>query len=430
MTILEGADVQPTPAVAGAEIGPGTRALIEGPSGSFRFDDGLLSKHVLFLGGIGTGKTNGMMQLVGALRRSASADDVFVVFDTKGDFMQEFYEEGDAVLSNQPGEQSGGAVWNLFTDIELSPPDERGDEVFEVASTIFSEDLERASQNYFFAAGARDIFGATVEVMTRDGAGHTNADLRTQLEASNLDLWNLLQQHPDLAGSARYLNGSGNTPDSIRAFLQQTVNNAFSGAFRKPGDFSVRSFVRERGARALFVEYDIAVGNRLLPIYRVLLDMAIKEALGMGRSGAKGNVFFVMDEFALLPQLAHVSDGINFGRSLGLKFIVGTQNVDQILYAYGPEIGRSILAGFGTVFAFRLMDDVSRELVRQRFGTNRKQITTELAVRAQGLRQEVVLGSVIEDWVLSSLGVGESVVSLPEGPPFFFRFAEHVSPPR
>src|SRR3954454_8819285 len=135
--------------MAGAEIGPGTRALVEGSSGSFRFDDTLLSKHVLFLGGIGTGKTNAMMQLIRALRRSAASEDVFVVFDTKGDFMREFYEDGDAVLSNQPGGQSGGAIWNLFTDIELSPPEDRGDEVFEVASTIFSEDLERASQNYF-----------------------------------------------------------------------------------------------------------------------------------------------------------------------------------------------------------------------------------------------------------------------------------------
>lgn len=426
VAILEGADVQPTPAIAGADVGPGIRAFIKGTSGALRFDDALLGKHVLFLGGIGTGKTNAMMQLLHALRTSASDDDVFVVFDTKGDFMEEFYKEGDAVLSNQPGAQSGAAVWNLFSDIQLSPPEERGDEVFEVASTIFSEDLERASQNYFFAAGARDIFGATIEAMTRGGNSHTNADLRTQLEVTNLDLWNFLKEHPDLAGSARYLNGSGNTPDSIRAFLQQTVNNSFSGAFRMPGDFSVRAFVRNRGARALFIEYDIAVGSRLLPIYRVLMDMAIKEALGMGRSGAKGNVFFAMDEFALLPQLAHISDGINFGRSLGLKFIVGTQNVDQILYAYGPEIGRSILAGFGTVFAFRLMDDSSREVVRQRFGSNRKQITTDLAVRTQGVRQEVVLGSVIEDWVLSSLRVGESVASLPEGPPFFFTFGEHV----
>ena len=264
-----------------------------------------------------------------------------------------------------------------------------------------------------------------VEALSRDGEPHSNADLRTQLEGSHKQLWDLITAHPDLAGSARYLAGEGNTPDAVRAFLQQAVNSAFSSAFRRPGNFSVRDFVRAKGGRALFIEYDIAIGSRLLPVYRVLMDMAIKEALSIGRTRSPGSVFLVLDEFALLPALSHISDGINFGRSLGLKFVVGTQNVDQVLYAYGPEMGRTILSGFGTVFAFRLRDDGSRELVRQRFGANRKQITTWAPVRAHGVQQEVVIGNVIEDWALSGLSVGTCIVSLPEGPPFFFAFDEY-----
>jgi hypothetical protein len=426
IAILEGVGVEPTPPVAGAAFDPSrpTRAVLQGSSGSIRFDDGLLSKHVLFLGSIGTGKTNAMMQLVRSLRQSATQDDVFVIFDTKGDFYDRFYADGDAVISNHPDEHAGGVVWNLFADVRLSAAEDRGDDVFEVASTVFGEHLSRSAQNYFFAAGAKDIFAAVVEAMSRGGDGHTNADLRTQLEASNEGIAGLLATYPELAGAARYLEGKGNSRDSIRAFLQQTVNAAFSGAFRMPGSFSVRDFIRRRGGRVLFIEYDIAVGSRLLPVYRVLMDMAIKEALGLGRAGAGGNVFFVMDEFALLPELQHISDGINFGRSLGLKFVVGTQNVDQVIHAYGPEMGRAILSGFGTIFAFRLMDETSRELVRQRFGTNRKQIRTEMAVRSQGLHQELITGNVIEDWFLSSLTVGNSIVSLPEGPPFFFPFSE------
>src|SRR5689334_21833335 len=80
ISILEGATVEPTPPVAGASFVPGNRmkAVIQGTTGALRFDDTLLSKHVLFLGGIGTCKTNAMMQLVRALRASASPDDVFV----------------------------------------------------------------------------------------------------------------------------------------------------------------------------------------------------------------------------------------------------------------------------------------------------------------------------------------------------------------
>jgi type IV secretory pathway TraG/TraD family ATPase VirD4 len=305
--------------------------------------------------------------------------------------------------------------------------DARSDQAYEIASTVFSEDLSRASQNFFFAAAARDIFYAVLEAMSREkDQEYSNADLRRQLERSHKDLWDLITGHQDLAGQARYLAGSGNTPDSVRAFLQQTIGNAFSSTFRRAGDFSVRQFVRGKGARALFIEYDIAIGSRLLPVYRVLMDLAIKEALGLPRRGGRGSVYLILDEFALLPELSHISDGINFGRSLGLKFIVGTQNIDQVLHAYGPEVGRTILSGFGSVFAFRLMDDASRNLVRQRFGSNRKQITTHAAIRSQGVRQELVDGNVIEDWELSGLSVGHCIVSLPEGAPFFFAFREHV----
>jgi type IV secretory pathway TraG/TraD family ATPase VirD4 len=430
-SILEGTTVQPTPEVAGARpVGQPMRAVLRGKTGAILFDSAYLSKHVLFLGGIGTGKTKSMMQLVRDLRASAEPDDVFVFFDTKGDFLEEFGQRGDAVISSDPTalpEGAEGVVWNVFKDLLDQDAADRGDQVYEIASTIFSEDLSRASQNFFFAAAARDVFAAVVEAMSLDGQPHSNADLRKQLEGSIKELWDLITQHPHLAGASRYLAGQSSTPDSVRAFLQQTVNNSFSSVFRLPGDFSVRNFVRSKGGRALFIEYDIAIGSRLLPIYRVLIDMAIKEALSLGRTHRAGSVFFVLDEFALLPELSHISDGINFGRSLGLKFVAGSQNVDQVLHAYGPEMGRTILSGFGTVFAFRLMDDGSRELVRQRFGVNRKQITTWSPVRARGAQQEVVIGNVIEDWVLSSLQIGECIVCMPEDAPFFFTFEEYLT---
>ena len=402
------------------------RAMVPGPAGRLWFDDAYLSRHVLFLGGIGTGKSNAMYQLLDPLRRGAGGDDVFVIFDTKGDFLEQFYRDRDAVISSTPDRDKGGVKWNLFSDLLGQDSSERGEQIHEIASTVFSEGLDQAGENIFFALAARDIFAAVVEAMSREGQPHTNADLRTRLELPADELLDLLdrENNSDLAGTARYLRGD-RSPEDILAFLQQTLNRSFSGAFRLPGDFSVRDFIHRKGGRALFVEYDISSGSRLLPVYRVLIDIAIKEALGLGRRGARGSVFFVLDEFALLPQLSHISNGINFGRSLGLKFLVGTQNVNQVLKAYGAESGASILSGFGTVLAFRLMDDNSRDLVRQRFGTNRKQITTQAHVRSEGVRQVVVTGNVIEDWVLSGLALGQCVVSLPEGVPFFFTVDEY-----
>jgi type IV secretory pathway TraG/TraD family ATPase VirD4 len=410
------------PPLSPAGPGGGRVYPMLGRSGPLWFDDATLSRHLLFLGSIGTGKTNAMMQLVRAVRQNAGPDDVIVVFDTKGDFCREFYQPGDAVISSDPGSDPGGVVWNLFLDLLGADASSRSEQIYEIAATIFGEAQEQAGENAFFATAACDIFAAVVEIMTREGGQHSNAELRERLELPSDELLTLMSEHPDLGGTARYLEGE-RTPEAVLAFLQQTLNRSFSGAFRLPdGTFSVRDFIRRKSGRALFIEYDIAVGSRLLPIYRVLLDMAIKEALSLGRPrpGRTGSVFFVMDEFALLPQLTHISDGINFGRSLGLKFLVGTQNVNQVRHAYGGEAGASILSGFGTVFAFRLMDDASRQLVRERFGRNRKQISTYAAVRSAGMQQVVVDGNVVEDWHLSGLGQGQCLVSLPDGRPFFF----------
>jgi type IV secretory pathway TraG/TraD family ATPase VirD4 len=423
VTLLEGETVhpgQPAHGPAGPGHGP-PLGLVQGHAETLYFDADLLSRHVLFLGGIGTGKTNAMMQLVSTLRREAGPDDVFVIFDTKGDFLADFYRRGDAVLASEPGAMAGGVIWNLFRDLLGPDPAGQRDEIYEIASTVFSEEMSGASDNYFFAAAARDIFAAVAECLVCDQPGSSNKDLRENLEKPLDEILEMLLAQPELAGTARYLEGD-RTPESVLAFLQQTLNKSFSGVFRAAGDFSVRQFVRAKRARALFIEYDIARGSRLSPIYRILMDLAIKEAMGLGRERAPGNVFFVLDEFALLPELAHIVEGINFGRGLGLKFLVGSQNVNQVLHAYPGGTGESILSGFGTVFAFRLMDGVSRQLVRDRFGTNRKQIRTFDAVRAQGVHQLVVEGNVIEDWMLSGLGRGECIVALPEGPPFEFQF--------
>ena len=65
-----------------------------------RIDEELLSRHMMLLGGIGTGKTNAFYQIISQLRRGMTDQDVMIVFDTKGDFYQSFYRPGDVVISN------------------------------------------------------------------------------------------------------------------------------------------------------------------------------------------------------------------------------------------------------------------------------------------------------------------------------------------
>ena len=82
-------------------------------------DAELLSRHIMLLGGIGTGKTNAFNQIIGQLRRNMTPSDVMIIFDTKGDFYRTFYKPGDVVISNDNTASGPAGVdyWNIFNEI-------------------------------------------------------------------------------------------------------------------------------------------------------------------------------------------------------------------------------------------------------------------------------------------------------------------------
>ena len=415
--ILEGEGIANAPP---SEYGRGP-VVLQGVGTQIAFDSEMLSRHLLFIGGIGSGKTNAMFHAVAGVRRHMGPDDVMVVFDTKGDYLAEFRRDGDAVVSSGPEANVG---WNVFRDLAAEGDDKRDEAAFEIAQTLFDQRL-KASNQPFFPQAASDIVGSCLLAMARSLTKATNADVRSLFDRSGTeDIKALIEPHEDLRGAWHYIsNEKSPQTQGVMSEAQQAIRETFVGAFRERGDFSIREFVHLKGGKAVFIEYDIAAGHILEPIYRILLDLAIKEALSRRRS--TGHVYFVLDEFSLLPNLSYVENGVNFGRSLGAKFLVGTQNVGQVLEAYSEGRGTSILAGFGTVFGFRLYDAKSREFVRNRHGTNRKRVLVPSVIGSRGMIEEMVYGAVIEDWDLSGLAVGEAVVSLPTGAPFKFKFKEY-----
>ncbi|MFT3970027.1 MAG: type IV secretion system DNA-binding domain-containing protein [Micropruina sp.] len=389
------------------------------------FDDTALGKHMLFLGSIGSGKTVGMSALVASLRQRLGPDDVLVFFDSKGDYIEQFHRAGDVTLaasptSSFPNEQR----WNLFGELAGVPADRLPETVHELTSSLV-DDLEGpgASNNRIWTGMAQDLLAALIIAYARTGRPFTNLDIRAMSDKLTVaQMRAIIEPHVDLRGTLQYIaKDDSNTTISVLIFLQQALRRVFSSTFREAGDFSVRTFLQQRQGRALFLEYDVSLGSTLGPVFRTLLDIALKESLGRNR--AKGRVVVVLDEFALLPPLRHMDAGLNFGRSLGMRFVVGTQNVGQIQETYGPGLANSILGGFGTVFAFRLFDQSSRDYVAQRFGRNRKLVRYDAALKTRGIGEQLTDGNVIEDWDLTGLGVGQSIVGLPVGPPIRFTFA-------
>lgn len=385
--------------------------------------DELLQRHILSMGSIGSGKTNLMNHIVQGLRENASEDDIFIFFDAKGDYYEEFYQPGDYVISNQADKYLGNCNWNMYQEILLTPKERRDEFVRELATAFFKEDIDHSTAP-IFAIGARDIFAAVLLAQVReieDGAEMMDhmKFIEFLKNYPEISIRNLLLNHSDLIWVREYINKENvQTTQSFMVHLYQSIYKVLVGEFAKAGDFSIRRAIRERGGKAVFLEYDLSSGYLLESVYTVLLDTAMKEVLG--RNGSTGRVFFILDEFPLIPKLNYMDNALNFGRSLGVRVIAGIQNIGQVEYRYGEAMGRSLLSGFGTVFAFRLFDEESRKMIIERHGKNRRLENLFSSNSEKGVQDSIQLGNVIEDWSLTKLNNGQCIASFPSGAPYFF----------
>lgn len=392
-----------------------------GKPASFFLSDDLLSKHLLFIGGIGMGKTNGIFQILSQLRNNMTSNDVMVVFDTKGDFYDSFYRQGDIVISNDDKATGprGRDYWNIFEEINAGINTE--EEIVEIARTLFFERSNKSSQP-FFPNAARDLFSGIMLHFHRMGGVKNNAVLRNFLDQTpSAEIRAILQQHQDLKAMTTYISDDRSPQtQGVISELQQHLREIFIGNFRKEGNLSIRQAIRAKQGRLVFVEYDLGIGGMLTPIYQLMLDMAIKEALS--RKKSDGNVWFIIDEFRLIPNLQHIDDGINFGRSMGAKFIIGVQNIEQVFHAYGEAQAHSILSGLLTTVAFRVNDAATRKFIQELVGKNRKKEVFMSSVSSRGIVEQIREANVVEDWDISNMHVGEAIINTPGYEPFFFHF--------
>ena len=308
-----------------------------------------------------------------------------IVFDTKGDFYQEFYRPGDIVISNDPTATGSDRkdYWNIFNEIYGGEHMMEG--IIEISKSLFAEACEKTNQ-IFFPNAARDLFMAAVThfIRSRPARERTNRHLIDYINSTPTAQFRaMLEGYEDFRAMTSYIakDDSGQT-QGVMSELLQITRNIFLGNFAKNGTLGMRNLVYQKGGRIVFIEYDLSIGMMLSPVYTLLFDQAIKEALCRERS--PGNVYFITDEFRLLPNLQHIDDAVNFGRSMGVKFMVGLQNIEQMYEVYGQARARSILSGFLTSICFRVNDHTSVEYVQQLHGRNRKKEVYMAAVQGRG----------------------------------------------
>lgn len=394
----------------------------------FVLTEKLLSQHLMLIGGIGSGKTNTFNQILQNIIPQLSAQDVMIIFDTKGDFYKEFYKPGDIVISNDSTAcgPNGINYWSIIE--ELLDQSTLKEDVIEISNALFAEKLKTAGSNSFFPQAAKDIMSALLYhfAIRKDSLKSDNFTISQTFNREGLEWYQkTLKTYVNYSAMLSYIpDDAKGQALGVLAEMQQVARSLFVGNFAKRGNLSIRDLVRKKGGKKIFIEYDIGIGGMLTPIYSLLFDLAIKEALC--RTKSEGNVFFVCDEFKLLPNLKHIDDAVNFGRSLGIKFMIGVQNVDQIIEIYGENMAKNIFSGFLNQFYFKVGDNSTRNYIKERAGQNRKCTV----YKSTGVQETINVANVIEDWDVANLKLGEAIVSLNSAEPFKFGFSEFIGKKR
>jgi len=413
--------------VAGAKIK--LTGTYSGKAAGFTLNDDVLSKHTMLIGGTGCGKTTLFYHFVSQIKRAMTKDDVMIIFDSKGDFYSKFYNKStDLVIGNSRQYSNESEHWNIYKEILADGWDERDFIINtqEVCKSFFEERTKNTT-NAFFPNAARDLLAAVIISFIRRGIKDPeikkeyfyNIKLKEFLDTSNADvIVDLFDESPDANAVLSYISGDSAQSQGVLSEMYSVIREIFIGVFADKGAFSMRDFVRSKGNKTLFIEYDLSIGSMLTPVYRLMFDLALKEALG--RNKPQGNVYLVCDEFKLLPHLRHIDDGVNFGRSLGVKVFAGVQSIEQLYEIYGQSRGRNIAAGFSSIYAFRANDVSTRDYVSGLFGKN---VVLEKYQRLDNqMVEEKRNGQTVEDWDMNSLKVGEAIVGLPFSQPFRFYF--------
>jgi hypothetical protein len=345
---------------------------------------------LLLTGEPGAGKTEFVKLLLPQIR--ANPEEPLVVFDFKGEYGEWASERGDVVRLSSRGSTH---YWNLFEEVA----DER--ELEQLGKSLF-RDRERRATKPFFPVAARQVLVAVLKYLAREGAASglrpDNRELVDFLDRfGSEEVYELVTAeredgptHEDLHGAMQNLTpNSPRQTGGVYATLQSVVGDVFTGDFARPdGRFSVREYMADPRGRVLLLDYPITEGDRVEPAFRYLVERAIGQALADGSRHA----YFVLDEFARIPQVDGIERLVATGRARRTQAILGLQSLSQLTAAYGRLEAESMLSGTTQEVFLRSGDPATTEYVTGRLGGERRQTDSFRAGERGSGRRTTVSG--------------------------------------
>lgn len=301
--------------------------------------------HFNIFGSTGMGKTTLIREL---LYQIEARGDVAVIYDTKGEYRDEFFSDERSDLILDPGDERCP-----YWAIEAEAPDEAQATPWAMA---FWPDEPR--QQPFFKKHPRAIFAYLI---SRYSVFNEPEDPAT---CAALGFW-LTHPRQEVAKRISGTEHAVSTDDRARDQAQGLW--ATLGEIAKPlrmmpqtrenrREFTVREWSQDRRGWIFMTSTPDTV-DALLPLHSAVMDLLILKNQAPAESDRKSPaVWYIIDEAATLQKLPQLESGTTKQRASGNPIVLGFHDMAQLKKRYGDEGAITIMSQAFTNIVLRTGD--------------------------------------------------------------------------
>ncbi|MDD2974974.1 MAG: type IV secretion system DNA-binding domain-containing protein [Aliarcobacter cryaerophilus] len=297
-----------------------------------------------FIGTIGSGKTQGMMQLFDSYINSKK-----VIVDVKGDYTSIYQKAEDKIFC--PLDQRT-IKWNIFNDIETY------EDIANVALSLIPENPK--VQDPYFDNAARAVLAGILIGLSK--TYKPNNKLLWETISSPDAIFEIMKNDEEAKQKMHtYLGEDPNDKrvGSIISSISAMAGRAIEAISDIDGDFSFKKWANNINDKSsVFLIADPKYLDILLPTYKTIIEIISSEILSMPDNehrvdGEQNEIFFWLDEFPRFRKLQKIVDLMTLGRSKGGKVVWAAQTDKQLEKEYGKEGAIEILDSTNTLFIYR-----------------------------------------------------------------------------
>lgn len=352
----------------------------------------------LIHGTIGVGKSTIIRWLLDYIRKRG---DRAIIYDSGCTFTETHYDPRTDIILNAHDERC--ANWQMWGEcVDAVDYDN-------IATSLIPVE---GDSDPFWVSSSRTIYADLAIRMSADPDRSIEKFLKTLLSLSMQSLREYLANTPAANLVEEKIE---KTAISIRSVVTNYAKalrylQGLDDGVKPP--FTIREWMttEKYDSSWLFISTQARHRKSVRPLISLWVSMATLMLQSMGENSDR-RVWFIFDELPSLQRIPEFNETLAEGRKFGGCFVIGVQNMAQLVHAYGRELAKSMFDLLNTRMYGRSPSAEMAEIVQKELGNQRKrEIREQNSYGLDTVRDGISLG---KDKVNNPIVDYEQIMRLP-----------------